>query len=51
MRNNLKKSGIHENLGTGIVITGGLSKLTGLKELANLVFDGLPIKISNPSKY
>ena len=48
IRNNLKKSGIHENLGTGIVITGGMSKLIGLKELSTLVFDGLPIKISNP---
>jgi len=48
IRNNLKKSGIHENLGTGIVITGGMSRLIGLKELSTLVFDGLPIKISNP---
>jgi cell division protein FtsA len=48
VRNNLKKSGIHENLGSGIVITGGMSKLSGLKELATLVFDNLPVKISNP---
>ena len=48
IRNNLKKSGIHENLGTGIVITGGMSKLVGMKELATLVFDDLPVKISNP---
>lgn len=48
VRNDLKKSGIHENLGTGIVITGGMSKLEGMKELATLVFDGLPVKISNP---
>ena len=48
IRNNLKKSGIHENLGTGIVITGGMSKLIGMKELATLVFDNLPVKISNP---
>ncbi|WP_072680767.1 cell division protein FtsA [Arcobacter sp. LA11] len=48
VRNNLKKSGIHENLGTGIVITGGMSKLEGIKELATLVFDNLPVKISNP---
>jgi cell division protein FtsA len=48
IRTNLKKSGIHENLGAGIVITGGMSKLIGLKELATLVFDNLPIKISNP---
>ncbi len=48
VKNDLKKSGIHENLGTGIVITGGMSKLGGMKELATLVFDNLPVKISNP---
>ncbi len=48
VRNNLKKSGIHESMGTGIVITGGMSKLEGMKELATLVFDNLPVKISNP---
>lgn len=48
VRNNLKKSGIHESMGTGIVITGGMSKLQGMKELATLVFDNLPVKISNP---
>lgn len=48
VRNNLKKSGIHESMGTGIVITGGMSKLKGMKELATLVFDNLPVKISNP---
>ncbi len=48
IRTNLKKSGIHENLGAGIVITGGMSKVIGLKELSILIFDNLPIKISNP---
>lgn len=48
IRNDLKKSGIHESLGTGIVLTGGMSKLEGIQELATLVFDGLPIKVSNP---
>ena len=48
VKKDLKKSGIHENLGAGIVLTGGMSKLNGLKELAALVFDDLPTKISNP---
>jgi cell division protein FtsA len=48
VKNSLKKSGIHENLGAGIVITGGMSKLTGMKELATLIFDNLPVKISTP---
>ncbi|XPV69958.1 MAG: cell division protein FtsA [Halarcobacter sp.] len=48
VRNSLKKSGIHENLGAGIVITGGTAKLVGIKELATLIFDNLPVKISTP---
>lgn len=48
IKNDLKKSGIHESLGTGIVITGGMSKIEGIQELASLVFDNLPIKVSNP---
>ncbi len=48
VKNNLKKSGIHESFGTGIVITGGMSKLIGIKELATLIFDDLPVKISTP---
>lgn len=48
IKNSLKKSGIHENLGAGIVITGGMSKLIGIQELSTMVFDNLPVKISNP---
>ena len=48
VKKDLKKSGIHESLGAGIVLTGGMSKLNGIKELASLVFDNFPTKISNP---
>ncbi len=48
VKNNLKKSGISESLGAGIVITGGMSKLIGIKDLAILVFDDLPVKVSPP---
>ena len=48
VKNSLNKSGIHESLGTGIVITGGMSRLIGIKELALKVFDEIPVKISNP---
>lgn len=48
VKSDLKKSGIHENLGAGIVITGGMAKLNGITELAALAFDGLPVKVSNP---
>lgn len=44
----IKKSGISDSLGAGIVITGGMSQLPGIKELAELIFDNIPVKISNP---
>ncbi|RXJ60242.1 cell division protein FtsA [Candidatus Marinarcus aquaticus] len=44
----IKKSGISDSLGAGIVITGGMSQLPGIKELAELIFDNMPVKISNP---
>jgi cell division protein FtsA len=48
VRNKLRQSGIQENIGAGIVITGGMSQLSGIKELATKVFENTPIKISNP---
>ncbi len=48
IKNKLKQSGIQENIGAGIVITGGMSQLSGIKELAMKVFENTPIKISNP---
>jgi cell division protein FtsA len=47
-REKIKKSGISDSLGAGIVITGGMSQLPGIKELAELVFENIPVKISNP---
>lgn len=48
VRTKLKKNDILDNINSGIVITGGLSKLEGIKELAEKVFDGVPITITNP---
>ncbi len=48
VKNQLKKSGILDNIGSGIVITGGLSNLDGIKKLAEKVFDGIPISLSMP---
>lgn len=48
VKNIMKKSGIFERTGAGIVITGGMSNLIGIKELANKVFDDTPVKVSNP---
>ncbi len=47
-REKIKKSGVADALGAGIAITGGMSLLPGIKELAQEVFDNIPVKIANP---
>jgi len=37
-----------EHLGAGIVLTGGMTKLAGLKELAGEIFNELPVKVAKP---
>ncbi|WP_419769797.1 MAG: cell division protein FtsA [Candidatus Marinarcus sp.] len=44
----IKKSGVLDSLGAGIVITGGMSQLPGIKELAQEIFENIPVKIANP---
>ncbi|MFK2821920.1 cell division protein FtsA [Arcobacter sp. YIC-80] len=48
VRNQLKKSGILDNVGSGVVITGGMSSLEGIKPLAEKIYEGIPISVSNP---
>ena len=48
VKDKMKKSGIYDRTGAGIVITGGTSSLLGIKELATKVFDDTPVKVSNP---
>lgn len=47
-RNQLKKSASLENSNSGIIITGGLSNLGGIKELASKIFEGFQVSISFP---
>ena len=48
VKNQLKKSGILDNIGAGIVITGGMSNLEGIKILADRIYEGMPITLANP---
>ena len=48
VKNKLKKSGHLDNTGSGIVITGGMSCLDGIKKLAEKIYEGIPISVSNP---
>jgi len=44
----LEKSTLQDQLGAGIILTGGMTKLKGIRELAQSVFSGLPVRLSTP---
>jgi len=46
----IEKSGVKEQLGAGVILTGGMTKLGGLRELATALFDNLPVRIGKPRK-
>lgn len=48
IKNKIRSIGLNGNISSGLVLTGGMSKLKGIKELASKVFDEIPVKISNP---
>lgn len=48
VRNELKRNALLDNIGSGIVLTGGMSEIHGIKELAKRVFEGIPVAISSP---
>lgn len=49
LRKKLKDSAYINELNSGILITGGLANLKGIRELAQKVFEGIPIFLSYPS--
>lgn len=44
----LEESGFKEQIGAGVVLTGGMTKLEGIRELASAIFDNVPIRIAKP---
>lgn len=44
----LDKSGLKEQLGAGVVLTGGFTKLEGIRELAVAIFDNVPVRLAKP---
>ena len=49
LRKKLKDSASINELNSGILITGGLANLKGVKELAQRVFEGIPIFLAAPT--
>ncbi len=44
----LEKSMLKDNIGAGVVLTGGMTKIEGIRELASAIFDNLPCRIAKP---
>jgi len=44
------KSGLRDQIGSGIILTGGMTKLKGVREYAQAVFHGIPVRIGFPRK-
>jgi cell division protein FtsA len=45
----LEKSALKEQIGAGIILTGGMTKLKGIRELAQSIFPAMPVRIAYPS--
>jgi cell division protein FtsA len=46
----LEKSAIKEQIGAGIILTGGMTKLKGIRELAQSIFPAMPVRIAKPKE-
>jgi len=44
----LEKSALKEQIGAGIILTGGMTKLKGIRELAQAIFSGMPVRVGYP---
>jgi len=44
----IENSGLKELLGAGIVLTGGFSKMDGIRELAGATFGSMPVRLAKP---
>ncbi|MFK5975051.1 MAG: cell division protein FtsA [Sulfurovum sp.] len=45
----LDKSKLKDKIGAGIVLTGGMTKLKGIRELAQAIFSGMPVRVGYPN--
>lgn len=46
----IQDSGFKDQMGAGLVLTGGFTKLKGIRELATAIFDNIPIRLAKPRK-
>jgi len=48
LEKSLEKSALKEQIGAGIILTGGMTKLKGIRELAQAIFSGMPVRVGYP---
>ena len=48
LKDKIKKSGMNDHIDGGIVITGGMSQIIGIEELAQKIFNKIPVKVVSP---
>ncbi len=46
----IEKSGLKDQLGAGIVLTGGFTRMEGIRELAVAIFDNMPVRLAKPNE-
>jgi cell division protein FtsA len=46
LANSLEKSALKEQIGAGIILTGGMTKLKGIRELAQSIFPAMPVRVA-----
>jgi len=46
----IENSGLKEQIGAGVVLTGGFSKMEGIRDLAIATFGSMPIRIAKPKE-
>jgi cell division protein FtsA len=44
----IENSGLKDQIGAGIVLTGGFSKMEGIRELAAATFGSIPVRLARP---
>ncbi|MDR3177761.1 MAG: cell division protein FtsA [Campylobacteraceae bacterium] len=50
LANKLDRSGYKDKIGAGIVLSGGMTKLEGIRELASALFNNMPVRIAKPKE-
>ena len=46
----IEKSGLKDQIGAGIVLTGGFSRMEGIRDLAIATFGSLPVRLAKPKE-